>query len=78
MVGTSLCQFIRKDLRLQGGGGREEWPPGHVDGRSAIHLLQTDLAKSVETPLDPYISPLMAEDSTTHTTCSSPLVNVSV
>jgi hypothetical protein len=42
---------------LEGGGGREEWSTGHVDGRPAIHLLQTDLAKSVETPLSPYISP---------------------
>jgi hypothetical protein len=48
----------------------------HMDGRSAVHLLQTDLARLVETPLYPYISPAMAEDSTTHTTCSSPLVNV--
>jgi hypothetical protein len=72
----SLCWFTRKDLRLEGGGGREEWPAGHMDGRSAVHLLETDLARLVEAPLYPYISPAMAEDSTTHTTCSSPLVNV--
>jgi hypothetical protein len=46
----------------------------HVDGRLAVHLLQADLAKSVETPLCPYISPPMAEDLATHTTCSSPLI----
>jgi hypothetical protein len=74
----SLCQFTRKDPRLEGGGGREEWPAGHVDGQPTIHLPQTDLAKSVETPLCPYISPPMAEDSVTHTTCSSSLVKVSV
>jgi hypothetical protein len=45
-------------MRLEGSGGQEEWPTGHVDGQSAVHLLQTDLAKSVETPLCPYISPL--------------------
>jgi hypothetical protein len=45
-------------------------------GRPAVHLLETDLARLVEAPLYPYISPAMAEDSTTHTTCSSPLVNV--
>jgi hypothetical protein len=47
-----------------------------VASRPASHLLQTDLAKSVETPLYLYISPPMAEDSTTHSTCSSPLIKV--
>jgi hypothetical protein len=45
-------------------------------GWSAIHLLESNLAKSVETPLYPYISLPMAEDSTTHSTCSSPIVKV--
>jgi hypothetical protein len=72
----SLHWFTRKDPRLEGGRGREEWLAGHVDGRSTVHLLQTDLAKSVETPLYPYISPPTAKDSTTQTTCSSLLVNV--
>jgi hypothetical protein len=76
LVDTSLCRFTRNDLRLEGGGGLEEWPADHVDCRSAVHLLQTNLAKSVETPLCPYISPPMVEDSTTHSTCSSPLVKV--
>jgi hypothetical protein len=61
---------------LEDGGGRKEWTVGHVDGQPAIHLLQADLAKSVETPLYPYTSPPMAEDATTHSTCSSPLVIV--
>jgi hypothetical protein len=73
----SLCQFTRKDPRLEGGGGRVDWSAGHVEGRSAVHSLQTNLAKSVKTPLYPYISPPMAEDSATHSTCSSPLVKVS-
>jgi hypothetical protein len=47
-----------------------------VDGWPALHLLQTDLAKSVETPLCPYISPPMDESSITNSTCSSPLVKV--
>jgi hypothetical protein len=37
------------------GGNREEWLVGHVDGRSAIHHLQTNLIKSVEAPLYSYI-----------------------
>jgi hypothetical protein len=47
-----------------------------VDGQPAMHLLHTDHAKSVETRLCPYISIPTAEDSTTHSTCSSPLVKV--
>jgi hypothetical protein len=47
-------------------GDWEEWPAGHVDGRLAIHHLQTDSIKSVEAPLDLYIRILMVE--LTHTT----------
>jgi hypothetical protein len=47
-------------------------------GRLAVHLLQTNLAKSVEAPLCPYIGLPMVEDSAAHTTCSSPLAKVSV
>jgi hypothetical protein len=49
------------------GGYREEWPVGHVDGRSAIHQLQTDSIKSVEAPLDLYIRILVVEFRTHHT-----------
>jgi hypothetical protein len=38
-------------LCLRVGGNREEWPAGHVDGRPAVHHLQTDSIKSVEAPL---------------------------
>jgi hypothetical protein len=55
---------------------RSGWPAGHVDGWPAVHLLQTDIAKLVETYLYPYIRPPMAKDSTSHSTCSSPLVKV--
>jgi hypothetical protein len=39
------------------------WPVGrpsasHMDGRSAVHLLQTDFVKLVEAPLCPYKAPL--------------------
>jgi hypothetical protein len=43
------------------GGNWEEWSAGHVDGRSAIHHLQTDSIKSVEAPLYPYIRILRVE-----------------
>jgi hypothetical protein len=42
-------------------GDREEWQAGHVDGRPAIHHLQTDSMKSVEAPLNLYIRIFMVE-----------------
>jgi hypothetical protein len=48
-------------------GDREEWPAGHMDGRPAIHHLQTNSIKSVEAPLDLYIRILTVEFRT-HTT----------
>jgi hypothetical protein len=48
-------------------GDREEWLPGHVNGRSAVHQLQTNSFKSVEAPLDLYIRMLKVEFRTHHT-----------
>jgi hypothetical protein len=48
-------------------GDREEWPAGHVDGRLAVHQLQTDSIKSVEAPLDLYLRILEVEFRTNHT-----------
>jgi hypothetical protein len=78
-AGHTLSQF---KLRLDGytpksvyksipcmkvGGDQEEWPAGHVDGRPAVHHLQTDSIKSVEAPLDLYIMILVVEFRTQHT-----------
>jgi hypothetical protein len=57
---------LEEDPVPESGGNREELPADHVDGRSAIHHLQTDLIKSVEAPLHPYIRIPMVEF--THTT----------
>jgi hypothetical protein len=48
-----LCSIV--------GGNQEEWPAGHVDGRPAVHHLQTDSIKSVEAPLYRYIRILLIE-----------------
>jgi hypothetical protein len=48
-------------------GDWEEWSAGHVDGRLAIHHLQTDSIKSVKALLDIYIRILMVEFRTHHT-----------
>jgi hypothetical protein len=42
-IDMSLRRFTRKDMRLEGGGGREEWSAGHVDGWPVVHLLQPNL-----------------------------------
>jgi hypothetical protein len=38
-----------------------KWPVGYVDGHLAVHHLQTDSIKSVESPLYLYIRILMVE-----------------
>jgi hypothetical protein len=48
-------------------GDRDEWPAGPVDGRLAIHQLQTDSIKSVEAALDLYIRILTEEFRVHHT-----------
>jgi hypothetical protein len=50
---------------LRIGGDWEEWSTGHVDGRPAIHHLQTDSIKLVQAPLNLHIRILMVE--LTHT-----------
>jgi hypothetical protein len=79
LAGHPLSQFR---LRLDGyapksvyesipcsevGGDWEEWPVGHMDGRPAVHQLQTDSMKWVEAPLDLYIWILTVEFRTHHT-----------
>jgi hypothetical protein len=60
-------KLVYKSIQcLRVGGDREEWPASHVDGRPAVHHLQTDLIKSMEAPLDLYIRIHMVEF--THTT----------
>jgi hypothetical protein len=51
---------------LKVGGDRVEWSASHMDGRPAVHQLQTDSIKSVEAPLDLYIRILAVELRTHH------------
>jgi hypothetical protein len=48
-------------------GDWEEWSAKHVDGRPAVHQLQTNSIKSMEAPLDLYIRILVVELRTHHT-----------
>jgi hypothetical protein len=47
-------------------------------GRPGTTWRVTDLTKSVTPPWTPISTPLPVEINATHTTCSSPLVNVLV
>jgi hypothetical protein len=78
-VGHTLRQFrlrldgyasksVYKSIRCSKvSGDWEERPTGHVDGSPAIHHHQTESIKSVEAPLDLYISILGVEFRTNHT-----------
>jgi hypothetical protein len=73
-----LCQFrptlggyapkaVYKSIQCpKVGGDREEWPVGDVEGRSAVHHLQTDSIELVEAPLDLYIRSITVEFRTHH------------
>jgi hypothetical protein len=64
--------------KLEVGGGQTAWPAGHV-ARPASHHLACYWLNQVGNPsLDPYKYPLPVEIKAAHTTCSSPLVKVSV
>jgi hypothetical protein len=66
---------------LEVGGTREEWSASHMDGRPTVHLLQTNLVKSVQAPLYVY-KRLLTMKVDTHTpyfgdfTCKAPILNV--
>jgi hypothetical protein len=55
-LGTYVHKSVHKSILYpRVSGNQEEWSAGHVDGRPAVHHLQTDSIKSVEAPLYPYI-----------------------
>jgi hypothetical protein len=66
-LGSCVHTSVHKSILCPGvSGNQEEWPAGHVDGRPAVHHLQTGSIKSIESPLDLYIRILVVE--LTHTT----------
>jgi hypothetical protein len=66
-LGGYIHMSVHKSiLCLRVGGNREEWLASHVDGRLAVHHLQTDSIKLVEATLYPYKRILTVEF--THTT----------
>jgi hypothetical protein len=74
----TLQEAVEGNPKLKVGGGRTPWLARHV-ARPAIHHLACYRPNQVSNPfLDPYKYPLAVEIKATHTTCSSPLVNVSI
>jgi hypothetical protein len=67
-LGDYAPKAVYKSIqRPKVGGDREEWSASHMDGRPAIHHLQTDSIKLVEALLNLYIRILMVEFRTHHT-----------
>jgi hypothetical protein len=67
----TLQEVVEGNPKLKVSGGRTPWPAGH-------HLACYQLNQVGNPSLDPYKYPLPVEINATHTTCSSPLVNVLV
>jgi hypothetical protein len=66
----TIQEVVEGNPKLKVGGGRTPWP--------ATTWRVTDLTKSVTPPWTPINTPLLVKIKATHTTCSSPLVKVSV
>jgi hypothetical protein len=78
LCGDTLQEAVKGNPKPKVGGGETPWPISHV-ARPASHHLVCYRFNQVSNPaLDPYKYPLPVEIKATRTTCSSPLVKVSV
>jgi hypothetical protein len=64
--------------KLEVGGSRTRWPPGHVARPAGQHLARYRLNQVGNSSLDPCKYPLPVEFKTPHSTCSSRVVKVLV
>jgi hypothetical protein len=77
--GDTLQEAVERNPKLKVGGGQTPWPAGHVARPDGHHLACYRLHQVGNPSLDPYKYPtLPVEIKATHTTYSSPLVNVPV
>jgi hypothetical protein len=60
------------------GGGRSTRPNGHVAWPPGLHLAPNQPIQVGGGPIHPYKYPLMVKVDTPHSTCSSPLLKVSI
>jgi hypothetical protein len=83
--GDTLQEAVEGNPKLKDGGGRSPWLSGHVARltghmvRPIVHHMVCYRLNQIGNPaLDPYKYPLPLEIKGTHTSCSSPLVNISI
>jgi hypothetical protein len=76
--GDTLQEVVIANLKSKIGGGRTPWLPGHVARPAGHHFMSYRLNQVSNPSLDLYKYPLPVEINTPHSTCSFPLVKVSV
>jgi hypothetical protein len=74
----TLQEAVGGNPKPKVGGGRTPWLAGHMARPAGDHLVCYRLNQVGNPSLDPYKYPLPVEIETTHTTCTSPLVEASV
>jgi hypothetical protein len=78
IYGDTLQEAVEGNPKLKVGEGQTPWPTGHVAMPADHHMACYRLNKVSNPSLNPYKYLLPVEIKGTHTTCSSPLVKVSV
>jgi hypothetical protein len=76
--GDTLQEQVTGNPKPNVGGGQTPWLPGHVARPAGHHIVSYQLNQVGYPSLDPYKYPLPVEIKTPHSSCSSPLVKVSV
>jgi hypothetical protein len=76
--GHALQEAVTRNSKLEVGGSQTQWPASHVTRLAGQHLVCYRLNQLSNSSLDSYKHPLPMEFKTTHSTCSSSLVNVSI
>jgi hypothetical protein len=76
--GSTLQEAVEGNPKMKVSGSQTPWPTGHVARPTGHHLACYRLNKVGNPSLNPYKYPLLVEINTPHSTCSCPLVKVSV
>jgi hypothetical protein len=78
LYGDTLQEAVEGNPKLKVSGGPTPWPDGHMARPAGHHLACYQLNQVGNPSSEPYKYPLPMEIKATHSTCSSPPVNVSV
>jgi hypothetical protein len=76
--GHALQEAVTRNLKLEVGGSRTQWPASHVARPTGQHLACYRLNQVSNSSLDPYKYPLPMEFKISRSTYSSLLVKVPV